>query len=192
MKWTEQEVADLKLGVAILLPYKEVAEILGKSYGSIRDKASRLGLKKPANLGTYAYIQRLPKDIKSLEEYIDTKAKILHKHNCGHEWRVAPHDILRGNSCPACADSSFKLGKPAMAYLIHFYALGIYKVGITNRTVKKRFLQEEQPYEVILERYFEKGSKAKELETIWLSNLKPFLYNTNELKDGNTETFIYD
>ena len=97
--------------------------------------------------------------------------------------------MLLGRGCSKCAKGGFKPTKPATTYLIHFPELDLYKVGITNRTVKERFCQEPQPYEVILERHHTKGTDARKLETEWLSNLKPLLHNTNELTSGNTETF---
>ena len=192
MEWLEQDIEDLKLGVAIQLHYKSIAEILNRSYGGVRDKASRLGLLKPKNLSDDEYIRRLPKDISPLEPYIDTETKIIHKHSCGYKWKASPHHILRGTSCPACASSVFKLERPALTYLVYFHALGLYKVGVTGRSIKERFRQEAQPYEVIFYRGFEKGKDAKELEDAWLINLGSRLYNSNELKGGNTETFIYD
>ena len=122
--------------------------------------------------------------------YINKRTKLLHKHSCGYIWEATPETILKNKSCPNCSISGFKLNEPAITYLIHFYALDIYKVGITNRTIKQRFRQEPQPYEIIFYREFEKGQEAKNLETEWLNNLKPLLYNTGELKSGNTETFI--
>jgi glutaredoxin len=139
------------------------------------------------------YQALVPEDIEVLEKYTRVDVKLLHRHTiCGHEWYVIPHSILRGSSCPNCSKTGFNTGKLAITYLVYFHALGIYKVGITNRTVKERFQSEPQPYKVILERHFEKGVDARDLETKWLKNLKPLLYNTTELKDGNTETFIYD
>ena len=141
---------------------------------------------------TEKYKTELPEDIEALEEYINSYTKILHKHSCGHKWAIRPSSILSGSGCPKCAKTGFKSTTAGTTYLVYFYALGIYKVGITNRTVKERFNEELQPYDIILERHFNKGKDAKELETEWLDNLKPFLYNTNELKSGNTETFIYE
>ena len=37
--------------------------------------------------------------IKALEEYIDTKTKILHKCVCGNIWKVMPKNILKGQRC---------------------------------------------------------------------------------------------
>ena len=38
-----------------------------------------------------------------LEDYINSKTKILMKHNkCGFEWKVAPDNFLAGTKCPKC------------------------------------------------------------------------------------------
>lgn len=42
-----------------------------------------------------------------LQEYSHSNVKILFKHNlCGHEWSLTPHNFLRGNRCPNCANKS--------------------------------------------------------------------------------------
>lgn len=39
-----------------------------------------------------------------LENYIDTKTKILTKHNiCGYEWLLSPNKFLMGRRCPKCS-----------------------------------------------------------------------------------------
>jgi len=48
------------------------------------------------------YIKKLvDKDIKvvPLENYIDTKTKILHKCTCGNEWNINPNNVLVGQKC---------------------------------------------------------------------------------------------
>lgn len=40
----------------------------------------------------------------TLEKYIGTHTKILHKCKiCGHEWRVCPSELLSGSKCPECS-----------------------------------------------------------------------------------------
>lgn len=40
-----------------------------------------------------------------LEKYINSKTKILIKHNkCGYEWKIRPVDLLRGQGCPVCSN----------------------------------------------------------------------------------------
>lgn len=42
-----------------------------------------------------------------LEPYIDTDTLMVHRCNkCGHEWKIRPHNLLRGYGCPACNASS--------------------------------------------------------------------------------------
>ena len=111
-------------------------------------------------------------------EYKTAKIKILHKHKiCGHEWLIAPTVILRGHGCPKCAKTGFNPKKPAILYyisvsppkgLIKFKEANgllpikeIFKIGITNRSVKERFTNEElQRIRVIKEEYFEDGQEA--------------------------------
>jgi predicted nucleic acid-binding Zn-ribbon protein len=51
------------------------------------------------------YNRLLSTEFMHLEEYSGTDTKILHIHlNCGHEWKVRPHDILRGQNCPKCSN----------------------------------------------------------------------------------------
>lgn len=43
-------------------------------------------------------------DVEVLEEYINARTKIKHKHKiCGTIWSVTPDSILRGTGCPKCA-----------------------------------------------------------------------------------------
>lgn len=45
-------------------------------------------------------------EIECLEEYINSHTPISFKHIvCGHIWKAAPQDILRGTGCPKCASS---------------------------------------------------------------------------------------
>lgn len=47
-----------------------------------------------------------------LGKYINTKTKVLVKHNCKecnfHEWEITPDNLLRGNGCPVCAGNKKK------------------------------------------------------------------------------------
>lgn len=54
-----------------------------------------------------AEVDALSPGTKVLEEYVGTLVKILHRcGTCEHEWKIAPHDFLRGGEggrCPECA-----------------------------------------------------------------------------------------
>ena len=48
-----------------------------------------------------------------LGKYINTKTKVLVKHNCKecnfHEWEITPDNLLRGNGCPVCGKEINKI-----------------------------------------------------------------------------------
>jgi len=192
--WTEAELNDLKFMVEELnLPYYDIAEILGRTRLSIEKKCPRVGIISNYNKkrNTEDYKLLLPKDIQVLEEYINDKFKILHKHiSCGHTWKVRPSGIINGNGCPLC-NTGFKIDKPASTYCIYFEELNLYKVGITNN-IKIRMLGFGYKSEIIFIRDFENGHDAAFLEKEWLNNIKEYLVNTHRLKSGNTETFKLD
>ena len=143
-------------------------------------------------LNTKEYQNKVSKDIQVLGTYKNNYTKILHKHACGFEWLAQPRNILQGQNCPKCSKSGFKANNPAILYLIYFPALKLYKVGITNRSIKQRFKNEKYYYEIVFYRIFSKGLEARALETKWIKNLTPYMYNSEELHDGNTETFYYE
>lgn len=53
----------------------------------------------------------------------------------------APNHHLQGSGCPQCASYGFSKSLPATLY--YFKIKGIYKVGITNRTVEERYNKED-------------------------------------------------
>jgi len=136
------------------------------------------------------YQSQVPNDIELLEEYINDRTKILHKHICGFEWTITPSDINSGRGCPACAISGFQPQEPAVTYLVYFPEHDLYKIGISNNYLR-RFKQFGSKPEIIFIREFELGIDAKELESKWLENVDHLKINTGLLKSGNTETFKY-
>lgn len=53
------------------------------------------------------YITRIKelvgKEYSVLEEYIDTRTKLLTRHNlCGYEWKISPNKFFMGKRCPIC------------------------------------------------------------------------------------------
>lgn len=53
-----------------------------------------------------------------LGKYINSKTKILVKHNCKkcnyHKWEITPNSLLQGYGCPVCAGRATKLGVNTM------------------------------------------------------------------------------
>lgn len=81
--------------------------------------------------------------IKRIEDYVNNHTKILHAHEkCGHQWDVVPMSILSGSGCPECVThGGYDQTKPGTLYYLSACHEGrkIYKIGITNHTVAKRF-----------------------------------------------------
>ena len=52
------------------------------------------------------YVKDLRKvfpEIKVVGTYLNAVTSILHRHSCGHEWKVRPNSLLKGTSgCPCC------------------------------------------------------------------------------------------
>ena len=137
------------------------------------------------------YISELPIDITLLSNtYLNAHTKLTHKHSCGYIWEITPHDILKGRSCPKCADYGFDPTIQSQVYLIYFESINLYKIGLSNNYAK-RIKQFSIPCEIILIQKFEKGSDASKLEKEWLQNVRPYMKNTGLLRSGNTETFEY-
>ena len=130
-----------------------------------------------------------------MEEYINSKTKILHKHKiCGLEWRVMPSNILRGQGCPKCIKSGFDPSKPAILYYLSVKQGEAYKIGITNLSVSERYSNEElQDITIIEEWEFENGQEAYKKEQEILKRYKHLRYKGEGLlKSGNTELFLFD
>lgn len=118
MQWTTEEVQLLHIFLEQNYTREEIAESLDRTKESVVQKMKRLGLlakrvaKKPYIKKGYrvktTYKQELPFDIEVLEEYINARTKLLHRHTCGYEWYVTPHNILCGSRCPKCANHGIK------------------------------------------------------------------------------------
>ena len=111
------------------------------------------------------------------------------KHKCkeGHIWAVAPNNILKGQGCPSCAKFGFDYNKAAILYYIKVG--DYYKVGVTNRSIEERFHKEKQPIEILGFCNFEKGSDAKQLETLLLNSVNRITVPNYLRYGGNTELF---
>lgn len=88
----------------------EIAKILGKTEGSIRNKASRLGLKSNLprvsrlNQGRESYLKWLKtSEYILLEDYTKSSDKLLHQHKtCGRFSRFSPNNARKMVSCKHC------------------------------------------------------------------------------------------
>lgn len=82
--------------------------------------------------------------------------------DCGSEWATTPNHIFNGTGCPICADSGFNSKSRARFYIIQVDEL--FKIGITNRTIKERYAPEGVDYKIIMDLEFNLGSEAAEFE----------------------------
>jgi hypothetical protein len=74
------------------------------------------------------------------------KGSLMRKHKiffkCGHVHEIALDNVFsQGSGCPICAKGGFNPYAPAQLYFIElaFQGRNIYKLGVTNRTVEKRY-----------------------------------------------------
>lgn len=139
------------------------------------------------------YKNRLPADIISIEPYSKAMIPINHQHiTCGHIWKVTPNSILRGTGCPNCAIKGFKPNIPGKLYFVSFTHLGetYYKIGITNKSIRKRFEGDWNRYsmKLIWCKEYSIGVYAHKREQELLTMYKDYLVDTNLLISGNTET----
>jgi hypothetical protein len=145
-------------------------------------------------------IELKSRNIASLEPYIAANSPILHKClDCNIEWRTKPSHIVNDNTgCPSCAKSGFDPEKPAILYFVSLVheEIEYYKLGITNRTVKKRLSRDWNNFQFNLEwtMSFTKGKYAKEAEKIILDTYSIFKAPNAVplLGGGSTEVITVD
>ncbi len=116
-------------------------------------------------------------------------------NNCGKLFPRVPANFIHGkNGCPHCAKYGFNPDKPAIKYYFKDITNGLYKIGITNRTVEKRFGSELMKIiEIIDIQHFEVGGDAFDREQAQHKQFKEFQKdNENFRGNGATEFFEGD
>lgn len=129
-------------------------------------------------------------DITCVDLYVNWSTPITHKCKQGHIWKSAPHNVLKGQGCPSCADYGFNTSKPALLYFIKIGEY--YKIGITNRSVAQRFSRDkDKAIEILREVHFQTGAEARIEEQRLLKKYEK--YRTTVIgylkSGGNTELF---
>ncbi len=102
--WTLDETQFL-LDNYYTLGANKCSEALNKTKISVRNKASRLGLKSGVKKsGKDSYLAFLSgTDFQLLETFTMSSDLLLHEHKiCGHKWKVRPNNIQKGQGCPGC------------------------------------------------------------------------------------------
>lgn len=118
--------------------------------------------------------------------YSNNKNKLRHKCKlCDNIWEVTPNDIIGGHGCPVCASSTFY----RYLYIIRL-SNGLFKVGVTNNPNGRQGLGLE--YEILSWVEAREDVSAHIFEAQLLKLILPYKVNSNELQDGNTETYYIE
>jgi hypothetical protein len=117
----------------------------------------------------------------------------------GAFWQSAVNHVKGNKSgCPGCAVSGFDQTKPALLYYLAVRTdkdVVLYKIGITNLTVKKRFPASDLARIRLIKTWaFENGAEAAERELEVLREFMDDRYAGDDvlIGAGNTELFIRD
>lgn len=130
-------------------------------------------------------------------EYLNNKTKIgiickIH----GIFWQ-SPNHHLHGSGCPNCASTGFNPTKPAILYYLRVNTekYPLYKIGITNYTINKRFSKKDLKKITVLKVFsYTLGEEALKEEKRILKKFKSYKYRGDNVLDsgGNSELFVKD
>jgi hypothetical protein len=131
-----------------------------------------------------------------LEDLNGVMNKILHRcGECNHEWRILPHEILKGTGCPVCAKMGINRSKPAVLYYVrlddgtHIY----YKIGVTTKSVEQRLANYKLDKKILLEKHYTTGAEALAAEQMILEEYaESKIYAPQFISSGYTELFQHD
>jgi ferredoxin len=116
---------------------------------------------------------------------------------CHHLWEAAPINLNNHHGCPNCAQYGFQPDRAAITYYVRVanpYGAPLYKIGVTHRTVAKRFALEGVALVPISIWHFDKGSNAQALEIEILEKHRAHHYEGPPVfkYGGNDELFTCD
>ena len=113
---------------------------------------------------------------------------------CG-DFEQTPNNHLSGKGCRKCSGYGFDQTKPTILYYLKilFEDQVLYKVGITNLTIRERFKSDIQYIQILHQVHYKVGKDAYKEEQRILKEFKQFQYTGPDiLKSGNTELFTKD
>ncbi len=123
----------------------------------------------------------------------NTEKVIVKCNTCGIEVKIRPSNFLSSSRpmCDCVKHRGFQENKPSIVYYLEISNGIAYKIGITNKSVEKRFNKCDLEKIKILKIWsFPNGADARDLETNILREYKDYLYKgDNLLKTGNSELF---
>ncbi len=128
-----------------------------------------------------------------LSEYENSVKKLKFLCPSGHHHSVSWNNFRNGVRCSGCSINGYTATRPGRLYYLYFPDFQLYKIGITNRTIAKRFLREQNKYLVLMDEYSKDGSIAQNKERDILQQFKADRYKGPKvLNDGNSELFVRD
>lgn len=136
--------------------------------------------------------------IKVVGDYVNTNTKTTFQCLEGHEWETTPASVLHGSGCPTCATTGFDPTKPAILYYLRIDSViegTVFKIGITNNTVQKRFSNTDLDKITVLSTdHFDVGADAKDLEKLLLCVYQNRKHEGETILEssGNTEILTQD
>ena len=138
--------------------------------------------------------------LRPVEIYVSNATKIRFECNNGHpEWMAQPNNVLTGTGCPFCNSGGFDMNKPGFLYYLRVVheltGVVLYKIGITNRSVEKRFrVQDLSIISPIDVKYFANGYDAAAEERRIKGAFREYRYKGPNIlsSNGDTELFTKD
>jgi hypothetical protein len=107
-----------------------------------------------------------------------------------------PNNHLQGKGCSNCQKNGFQKALPATLYYLKVTSgdTVLYKIGITNRTVKQRYTTTNHNLiNIVFIKEFKSGLDCYNEEQRLLKKYKDYLYKGSPiLSSGNTELFTKD
>lgn len=102
-----------------------------------------------------------------------------------------PDAHKRGQGCPSCARRGFDPEKDSILYLLKFKGSELYKIGITNRSVNKRYsISDRNKFDILWTIPF-KGKDAILVERYYKSQFKEHKYKGPRLLDSASNDEIF-
>lgn len=137
-----------------------------------------------------------------LEVHHDNPGKRCHitiRHiRCGFVFKQYIWSHFGNELCPNCSNynGGFSVHKPAIFYYIKFKIDGkwLYKIGVTNRTIKERFKREGnyiKGYIILLCKRYPSGTKALAREKMYKRLYTKYVYKGPRIMNSTLNTEIY-
>lgn len=107
--------------------------------------------------------------------------------------QIAGNHLL-GKGCSGCAIGGFDTHKPAILYYLSVDHGQAYKIGITNKSIKKRYSKSERERIKVIKTWkYTYGKEALEKETAIKNRFQYAQYKGKDLlESGNSELFTHD